>query len=460
MSQYTLPVKKTRWLLWLIVGLVVAGGVVGVFVATVAIMTITSPPPPAKIVMATGQPGGAYDDFGKKYQQRLGAMGLHVDLVNTNGSVDNLKRLVNHEVDVAFVQGGTSALIDEDRRDDLRGLAAIYLEPLWVFSTAEAKSLAEFKGKRISIGPKGSGTEAVSRVLLKAHGIDPDDPSLIKNLTSADARKQLLAGDVDVALFVSSYKDKALLEFMKKPDVHLLNFRRDIAYAREFPYLTPVKLAEGVLDLQDNVPSEDKVLLAPSAMLVARKDIHPQVVDQVLKAATVIHREGSKIDPPNKYPSLEGMDLPVDEAADTYMKSGESTLSKLLPYWALRLVVYLKVLLVLLLPSVAVLVPVMKGLPAVYAWYYNRKLHRQYAALREVEIRILQAQTPEDVRGWLGALDAMKEEMEAVARKVPLKFQKDFYNWRLHVAVARDEGLARLRQMGAGEQAAATPAAR
>jgi hypothetical protein len=51
-------------------------------------------------------------------------------------------------------------------------------------------------------------------------------------------------------------------------DVQLLSFRRDVAYARQFPSLTPVKLAEGVLDLQDNIPRADKTLLAPAARLV------------------------------------------------------------------------------------------------------------------------------------------------------------------------------------------------
>src|SRR5262249_33434393 len=153
---------------------------------------------------------------------------------------------------------------------------------------ATVGSLADFKGKHISIGPHDSGTEAVGRELLRAHGIDTEDAEHVRNLSAADSRRALLDGELDVALFVSSYKDKGLLECLKHPGIQLLNFPRDVAYAREFPYLTPVKLAEGVLDLQDNVPREDKILLAPSAMLVVRADVHPQVVDQLLKVATIV----------------------------------------------------------------------------------------------------------------------------------------------------------------------------
>src|SRR5205807_2256632 len=193
----------------------------------------------------------------------------------------------------------------------------------------------DFKGKTISVGPAGSGTEAVSKLLLEKDGVNADNATL-KNLSTAEARQQLQDGKLDVAMFVSSYKDPTIVELQKQPQIHLLSFRRDVAYARQFAYLTPVKLAEGVLDLQYNIPSEDKTLLAPAALLVCRKDLQPQVVDQLLKAAKDIHAKGSLMDPPLKYPSLEGIDedLPVDDTADTYMKQGEPFLSKVWTYWA------------------------------------------------------------------------------------------------------------------------------
>jgi hypothetical protein len=72
--------------------------------------------------------------------------------------------------------------------------------------------------------------------------------------------------------------------------------------------------------------------VGPAALLVCREDLHPQVVDQVLKAATAIHGKGSLMDPPGKYPSPDGLDLPVHDTADTYLKWGEPFLSRLLPY--------------------------------------------------------------------------------------------------------------------------------
>jgi hypothetical protein len=50
---------------------------------------------------------------------------------------------------------------------------------------------------------------------------------------------------------------------------------RTAAYARLFPFLAPVTLAEGVLDLRENIPSQDTHLVATSASLAARTDLQP-----------------------------------------------------------------------------------------------------------------------------------------------------------------------------------------
>jgi TRAP transporter TAXI family solute receptor len=443
MAQYKLRKSNSKLFLW--------GTVLLLTVLTVLLsLWFMSPPPPKSIRFASGQPTGAYHAFARDYANRLGPMGLRVAVLDTKGSIDNYERLIKGEADVAFAQSGTYDLVkDQDTQKVLRGMAAVYLEPLWVFYRAEnhVGGLADFKGKSISIGPAGSGTEAVSKLLLEKDGINADNATL-KNLSTAEARQQLQDGKLDVAMFVSSYKDPTIVELQKLPQIHLLSFRRDVAYARQFAYLTPVKLAEGVLDLEHNIPSEDKTLLAPAALLVCRKDLHPQVVDEILKAAKEIHAKGSLMDPPLKYPSLEGIDgdLPIDDAADTYMKQGEPFLSKVLPYWAVRWLLRLKILII---PLLAVWVPFLKVLPMIYAWRVNRILHHHYAVLREVETNIAHAERPEQLREWLQELDAMRAQMEGLSRKIPARLQRDVYDWRLHVALVRSEVVDRLRRLEA-----------
>jgi hypothetical protein len=201
-----------------------------------------------------------------------------------------------------------------------------------------------------------------------------------------------------------------------------------------------------VLDLEHNVPREDKTLLAPAALLVCRPDLHPQVVDQLLKTATAVHGKGSLMDPPGKYPSREGIDadMPLHEAAETYFTSGESFVSRVLPYWAARWVQRLKLL---LLPLLAVWLPFLKVLPMIYSWRANRLLHRHYAALREAESVIAQTHEPAALRERLKSLEELRSAMEALSRKVPAALQRDLYHWRLHVSLVRTEALDRLRRL-------------
>ena len=106
--------------------------------ATVIVLTLglvgisrlwLEPAPPSRIVLATGQPFGTYDTLGREYANQLRRQGLRVEIVQTNGSLDNLQRLIQGQVDLAFAQGGTTSLVS-DPQGSLRGLAAIYLEPL------------------------------------------------------------------------------------------------------------------------------------------------------------------------------------------------------------------------------------------------------------------------------------------------------------------------------------------
>src|SRR5262249_20929681 len=132
-------------------------------------MLLMGPSPPKKIIMATGQEGGGYDTFGKKYRERLGKMGLEVELVNTQGSIDNLERLARGEVDVAFAQAGTYPLLQDPNKDVLRGLVAIYLEPLWVFyrGTRPVQSFSEFRGDFPLLATSTAGLAA------PGSGLDP-----------------------------------------------------------------------------------------------------------------------------------------------------------------------------------------------------------------------------------------------------------------------------------------------
>src|SRR5215470_2297621 len=400
--------------------------------------------PPSKIVLATGQPGGVYDSFGREYQRRLGAQGLKVELVNTAGSVDNFRRIIDGKVDMAFAQSGTYQTVNDPERK-VSGLAAIYYEPLWIFArrgvSVEGKITS--RPESVAVGPKGSGTEAIAKALMAEQGFDITAPAIV-NLTSAEARRRLLDGRVEMAFFVTSYRDPGIMELLRQKDLQLASFRRDAAYTRRLRGLTPLKIPEGLLDVKDNIPSENITLLSPSAMLVAHNTINPRVVELVLKVAQTVHGPGDLLDPPLKFPTLEGVDVPINEAAETYLSSGESFLSRNLPYRALRWVLLLKLL---LLPLLAVWLPVIRLAPLLASWRKGRWLKRYYSRLRSIEARIAVARGPNELRTGINELETLRGEVQAVIQKLPLQQQQDIYHWRLHLQLILTEATNRLSQM-------------
>jgi TRAP transporter TAXI family solute receptor len=425
------PGRRRLWIVIALTALVV-----------VVAIPLFGPSPPRRIVMAAGQADGVYSAVAQSYRARLSKVGLQVRVVNTNGSVDNVERLLRNEVDVALVQGGTSALVG-DPEGRLRGLAALYFEPLWVFHRdAGLKTVAALQGRRVSVGPPKSGTEAVARALLREYGVE--DGPLIANLPNAEARGRLERGELDAVFFVTSYQDPSVLELLRRPDVHLLSFRRDAAHARKFAALQPLKLYEGVIDLRRNVPAEDKTLLAAAAMLVSRDDLHPRVVEQLLKVAHVLHRPGTLLDPPSRFPTLDGLDLPPHDAAEVYLTQGESFLSRTLPYPMLRWVLILRVL---VLPILIVWLPFVRVLPEVSNWKVDRHFARLYAMLRQSENAVAVAERPEEIRDQITRLDRLATSTATLCRKVPPSRQRDVYHWRVHIALVRGDAATRLAQM-------------
>jgi uncharacterized protein len=422
-------------------------GIVAI-VLTVALIAVSAflmgGSPPSKIVLATGQPGGVYDSFGREYQKRLGAQGLKVELVNTAGSVDNFRRIIDGKVDVAFAQSGTYQTVSDPERK-VTALAAIYYEPLWIFTKRDVRieDKMAYGPNSVAVGPKGSGTEAIAKAIIAEQGYDVTAPAIV-NLTSAEARRQLMEGKLDVAFFVISYRDPGIMELLRRKDLRLTSFRRDVAYTRKFRGLTPLRIPEGLFDLKDNIPSENVTLLSPSAMLVARDGINPRVVELLLKVAQAVHGPGDLIDPPLKFPTLEGVDVPIDEAAETYLTQGESFLSRNLPYRALRWVLLLKLL---LLPILAVWFPLLRLAPLVAAWRRGRWLKRYYTRLRDVEGKIATAQEPSELRKAINELEALSGEVQAVSSKLPPQQQQDVYHWRLHVQLILNEATERLGRM-------------
>ncbi len=393
--------------------------------------------PPQKVRIATGDPNlGAYAKFGHEYEEQLAPFGLEAELVKSSGSRENLELLINGEVDLAFVQAGIFEDVDT-KAVDVRSLAAVYLAPIWVFYRAELGSvdyLSELAGKKLALGPQGSGTQVIAQRLLIANGVSIDNADSKMNMPqSANA---LINGDIDVAFFALTYQSPQMQKLLVDPNIKLFDFRRSLAYTRTLPYLRQVTLGEGSINLEANLPRRDFHLLATSVMLVARDELHPRAVEQILLAAKEIHGRGDVMQEQGEFPSLKRVDIPSHPTAEQFFKSGESWLSRLLPYAILRWVLKLQLI---LLPLIVLWLPLAKLLPALYQYRINQLLKLHYGVLRDAETQLAKAKTQDEFERQLEALDRMQQEMERLSRKIPAHLQREVYHWRSHIALVRQD---------------------
>jgi TRAP transporter TAXI family solute receptor len=396
-------------------------------------------PPPKIIRIATGAKNGAYYAFAQQYALLLASDGIVLEVVPTAGSVENFDLLKKGKVSLALVQGGSAT---DDDKERLQSLGTLFFEPVWVFTRTQKpiKRLSELKGNRVAVGAAGSGTYLLTMQLLSAAGITESNATLIRG-DSAQAIVSLSQGTIDAAFFVASPIAPLIRGLVEEPRFQLLNFDRAPAYGRLFPFLTPVTLAEGVLNLERNVPSRDTTLVAVSANLAARRDLNASLIPALLDAITRVHQPGGVLERKRQFPSIDFIDLPLNEDARRYITNGPSFLFRWLPYgWA----VLLDRLKILVLPFLALLIPLFRLAPPLYKWRIRSKIYRWYATVREIDSTVQKNATPGDAESLLNRLTELEREVASVS--VPLSYTGELYNLRLHIGFLQEELEKRLIQ--------------
>ncbi|HYO55027.1 MAG TPA: TAXI family TRAP transporter solute-binding subunit [Archangium sp.] len=426
----------------------VAAVVAVVLAAVVALLwQFAEPAPPRTVVIATGSASGAYHAVARHYAGYFEAAGLELVVRETAGSLENYALLGTPDsgVDVAIVQGGT-APVEKERRRELVALASLYLEPVWVFYRGEPGlgRLGQLAGRRIAVGAQGSGGRALALELLAAGGaMGEKSGTTLVDIGGDKAVAALREGAVDAALFVMGPTAPLLAELMTMPGVRLMSFEQSQAYARRFRYLSPVTLHSGSLDLARDLPERDVQLVAPAAVLVARKDVHPAVVALLTEAAVQTHRGGDLLSEPGTFPNATLTELPVNEQARYYLTHGPDFLRRVLPFWLAALI---HRFVVLLIPLFMVLVPLLRLTPPVYRWSIRSRIYRWYARLRVVDERLRGMPDAEQIRRDLLLLEQLEHEIGGV--KVPLSYMDEFYDLRVHVGYIRDRLEERLTAPG------------
>jgi TRAP-type uncharacterized transport system substrate-binding protein len=396
----------------------------------IAAYFVLDPTPPRRVVLATGPEGSAYAEFGKRYAAELARYGIEVALKPSMGARENLRLLrdAGAQVDLGFVQGGSEE--EENAHAELVSLGSINYEPVWIFRRGEPlQHLTDLRGLRVNTGVRGSGTPGITRRLLEANLMDRDELTR-EALAETPAVVALLEGKLDAAVLVSPPESPMVQMLLQTPGVHLYEYAHAEAYSRRFPYLVPVTLPRGVVDLSRDVPREDITLIATTTALVAREDTHPALVQLFVQAASRIHGGPGWIARAGEFPNERPGEFPLAKEAQRFYQSGPPLLQRYLPFWLANLVDRMWVA---LFSIVAVLIPLSRLVPPLYEFRVRSRIFRWYRYLRQIESELEDSHAKRDE--LLAALD--KLERRAFAVTVPLSYADELYALRQHIDLVR-----------------------
>lgn len=405
------------------------------------------PLPPSKVTIAAGSPSGAYTHYARQYAEIFAEQGVELEIIETNGSMDNLARMSGEgtTVDAAFMQGGITTPADHP---DLRSLGSLYYEPLWVFYNKRLKlgTLADLKGKRVAIGAEGSGTHHVISELLVKNNITPDGTTLL-NMGSAEAVPALLSGEIDVMFIIAGVQSRVIKTMSQQDSVALFSFDRAEAYARSHHFLRRLVLPRGAISLADDLPGSDINLLAPTANLVVRDDMHAAIKFLFLLAADKVHSKGDIFAQPEAFPNDEALLFPLSDEAASYYKNGPPFLMRFLPY---SLAINMERLKILLIPLLTLLYPLFKVTPPAYRWQIRRRIFKWYKHLKELDQEAYDITTREDAERMLEQLENL--DRSVLDTSVPLSYTDYIYSLRIHIRLIQ----TRLEKLDFAEEATDT----
>lgn len=448
---------------------ILAGLAVVVLVAALFVTALARKGPPGRIVLAAGGGDGVYQGLAETLKNDLKRNGVTLELRSDLMGSELLKALRDPKsgVDGGIIKGGymgslTGRLASAKARDrheeeaaGIRSVGRLMLEPIWVFTRGDLPiaSLRDLEGKKILTGKQQSGARRVAVQLLRANGVNRDNSVLIEQDLPEDG-KPLLDGQADAAVLILAPETDRIQKLLRVEDIRLMDFTAEAkAYTSRFPALTSVVLSRASVEFEPVIPSADITLLATSAALVVRRELHPSLTS--LLAHAVIHNPKPPTDKSGdpvlfhkagQFPNADDPEYVIGPEVRAVFKSGElpvllRTLAPLnqrlgLPFSLTSFAnSYGATLILLLIPLLTILVPMFRIVPWLYRWSIRQRLLHWYAELKALEGRLERAPSSADREHNIAEI----ERIDAAVRRirVPLEFSDQLYDLRAHVDLVR-----------------------
>ena len=282
-----------------------------------------------KMTMGTGGTSGTYYGYGGVLGQYIkNNAGIGVTVVSTDGSKANIQgidagnyQLGTVQSDVmAYAWEGTRSFEEEGKIDSFRVVAGLYAEAVQLVTMDPAiKSVADLKGKSVSIGAPGSGVYFNAIDVLEAAGLTENDIKA-QYQSFADSADALKDGKIDAAFIVAGAPTPAITELCTTNAAYLVPIDGAVAekLMASCPFYTTYKIPAGTYQGQD----KDVTTVTVKATLIVSADATEDDVYKLtaaifdnIDAITAENAKGAELSIEN---ATSGMTAPFHKGAAKY----------------------------------------------------------------------------------------------------------------------------------------------
>jgi TRAP transporter TAXI family solute receptor len=284
------------------------------------------------ITIATGGTAGTYFPLGGALAEiwNKNIKGANANATATGASAANIAMLKDGKVDVIFVQNDAAYYAYKDLEaykgkamPDIRGMACLYDETCQLVALADSgiKTIADLKGKKVSVGAAGSGVELNARQILEAAGLSYDDIK-VQYLSFAESASNLKDGNIDAAFNTAGAPTAAIQDLSASKKIVLVPIDKDVAakLMKKWSFYTPTMIPGGTYL---NVGADVWTVSVKSMLAVSAK-LDAQLVYDMLKTMyangerlAASHKKGADI---KIATGVDGMSIPLHPGAVRFFK--------------------------------------------------------------------------------------------------------------------------------------------
>ena len=404
----------------------ISGAALFVFLLAAVVAWWFLPPAlPHTVRFGTGPVDGHYARFAEDLRAELREHGIELELVTTAGSAENIRLLLENQIDMGLVQSGN---MTDDEAERLVSIAAVFYDPMIIVERADWKS-DHIQGGRIAIGLPGSGSNLLARKLLDDQGVRDGIPpgTRFMEIEYAQALEALREGRVDSGIFITSLDLPWVESLFTDPNLRVTNFSLAEAFSRHYRFLQRIRIPAGLINLRDEVPPDDMEVIATTASLVTKPDFHSALFPLLISSLREQLYQGGLLAEPERFPSPHGVEAPLADSALQYFEQGPSFFYRWLPYRYAHAATRLSII---LLPFLTLLYPLLRSAGPIYRWVNQRRIYRWYSVLEGVEKEMDESTDTMNLDSICNKLEKVEEEIRDI--HVPSRFGADLFALRTH----------------------------